>query len=122
MKIKKNGVTINLTEADIKKLSKRILKEQPFGRREIDLKTYLGPNAYDCKLINACLGQLIGGSTAPKLDYISLRDCVEQGNKVDKDCEGCPEWFQAGPGLGARAELTDEILQCIENGCTKKVY
>ena len=28
MKIKKNGVTINLTESDIKKLSKRILKEQ----------------------------------------------------------------------------------------------
>ena len=27
MKIKKNGVTINLTESDIKKLSKRILKE-----------------------------------------------------------------------------------------------
>ena len=30
MKIKKNGVTINLTESDIKKLSKRILKEQQF--------------------------------------------------------------------------------------------
>ena len=29
MKIKKNGVTINLTESDIKRLSKRILKEQP---------------------------------------------------------------------------------------------
>jgi len=28
MKIKKNGVTINLTESEVKKLSKRILKEQ----------------------------------------------------------------------------------------------
>jgi len=28
MKIKKNGITINLTESDIRKLSKRILKEQ----------------------------------------------------------------------------------------------
>ena len=28
MKIKKNGITINLTEGDIRKLSKRILKEQ----------------------------------------------------------------------------------------------
>ena len=28
MKIKKNGVTINLTEAEIKKISKIILKEQ----------------------------------------------------------------------------------------------
>jgi hypothetical protein len=28
MKIKKNGVTLNLTESDIKKLSKSILKEQ----------------------------------------------------------------------------------------------
>ena len=28
MKIKKNGVTINLTESDIKKLTKSILKEQ----------------------------------------------------------------------------------------------
>ena len=29
MKIKKNGITINLTEGDIKKLSKTLLKEQP---------------------------------------------------------------------------------------------
>ena len=28
MKVRKNGVTINLTESDIKKLSKKILKEQ----------------------------------------------------------------------------------------------
>ncbi len=33
MKIKKNGVTINLTESDIKKLSKRILREQIDGNK-----------------------------------------------------------------------------------------
>jgi hypothetical protein len=70
---------IRLKESDIHKMVNKVLNEQPFGRREIDLKTYLGPNAYDCKLINACLGQLIGGSPVPKLDYKSLRDCVEQG-------------------------------------------
>jgi len=36
MKIKKNGVTINLTESDIKKLSKRILKEQNAPLQKID--------------------------------------------------------------------------------------
>jgi hypothetical protein len=36
MKIKKNGVTINLTESDIKKLSKRILKEQNVSKEIID--------------------------------------------------------------------------------------
>ena len=29
MKIKKNGITLNLTESDIKKLRKTLLKEQP---------------------------------------------------------------------------------------------
>ena len=31
MKIKKNGVTINLTESDINKLSKTLLNEQQMG-------------------------------------------------------------------------------------------
>jgi hypothetical protein len=38
MKIKKNGVTINLTESDIKKLSKRILKEQNAPLQKIDYR------------------------------------------------------------------------------------
>ena len=34
MRIKKNGKTINLTESDIKKISKTILKEQQIGYGE----------------------------------------------------------------------------------------
>ena len=50
MKIKKNGVTINLTESEVKKLSKRILKEQQI----------VVPSNYD-KLSNALMDSLEDG-------------------------------------------------------------
>ena len=46
MKIKKNGVTINLTESDLKKLSKRILKEQQHGLGHMDGKQ-IGSSDYE---------------------------------------------------------------------------
>jgi hypothetical protein len=56
MKIKKNGVTINLTEAEIKKISKIILKEQmgakPFSSpKVVDLQYEFmnGPVTEFCK-------------------------------------------------------------------------
>ena len=75
MKIKKNGVTLNLTENDIKKISVSLLKEQT------NLGTYLD-NADDCDKIKACLKELIGGSPLPSLSYAEMKTCMSQANDM----------------------------------------
>ena len=52
MRIKKNGTTINLTESDIKKLSKSLLKEQDTLEERIDfLEDVTGNHQYEIQLL-----------------------------------------------------------------------
>jgi len=52
MRIKKNGTTINLTESDIKKLSKSLLKEQDTLEERIDfLEEVTGNHQYEIQLL-----------------------------------------------------------------------
>jgi len=52
MRIKKNGTTINLTESDIKKLSKSLLKEQDTLEERIDfLEETIGNHQYEIQLL-----------------------------------------------------------------------